>query len=177
MRTRYADSKDTTVLPPYPELVTKMTNIKVNHQTNRSASAYIQAVLQLPVRDPRYAKDQWGTKCNYFVHDFMHVMDYPVTFMLAKEYIDRWRLGEMSMLRMVLEDAITNANMGCPTVGGLREPDGHHSHVFVVLPQPATIKIHDLIIANVGVSNFYGRTLAWAIRKEDLDRVELFGAP
>lgn len=165
------------MLPPYPQLVTSIPTIKTNHPDNRSASAYIQAVLQLPVKDPRYARDQWGTKCNYFVHDFLHVMGYPVTFMLAKEYIDRWRVGEMSMVRMVLEDVITNANLGCPTVGGLREPDGQHSHVFVVLPQPATVKLHDLLIANVGVTNFYGRSLAWAIQGKDLDRVELFGAP
>lgn len=166
------------MLPPYPRLVTELTTIKTNQPDNRSASAYVKAVLQLPVSDARYARDEYGTKCNFYVHDVLHVMGYPVPFMRAREYIDNWRSASKYMQRMVIQDAILNAACGCPTIAALRvTPDDKSSHVMVVLPQPATTSPGDLLIANVGASNFYGRTMRWAIAAKDLAQVEFYGAP
>lgn len=173
----YESSQVTHVLPPYPELVTKLTTIKVNQPKQRSASKYVQSLLQLPVSDARYARDDNGTKCNYYVHDVLHVMGYPVLFQLARDYIKAWRKGEMAMQQMVIQDAVMSANMGCPTVFGLLEPDHKHSHVGVVLPQAPTVIPADLLVSNVGVSIFYGRSMRWAIPSQSLSLVEFFGAP
>lgn len=164
-------------LPPYPELVTKLSSVVVNHPDKRSASAYVQALLQLNVKERRYATDEYGTKCNFYVHDVLHVMGYPVPFMLARDYIKFWRKAEGPVKPMVFQDALINASCGCPTVFGLLEPDNQHSHVGVVLPQRTAVKLGDLIVANVGASNFYGRSLRWAVALKDLPRVEFFGAP
>lgn len=174
--TTCAVHKDTTVLPPYPRLVTELTTIKVNQQTKRSKGAYVTHVLQLDVHDGRYAKDEYGTKCNFYVHDVLHVMGYPVEYRLARQYLDDWRASSY-MQPMVIEDAIHNANIGCPTVFGIREPDGLHSHVGVVLPQDPYSTLADLLVANVGASNFYGRPLRWAVAKARLLDVQLWGAP
>lgn len=164
------------MLPPYPELVTKLTTVKVNHPDNRSASAYVAAVLQLPVSDNRYQRDEFGTKCNFFGVDVLHVMGYPVAHMRAKGLIRLWRLAGGPIIRMVIQDALSNANLGCPTLFGLEEP-GETWHVGVVLPQPPTLKVEDLMVANVGARNFYGRQLKYAVQADDLKRVEFFGAP
>lgn len=165
------------MLPPYPEAVTKLTTIKVNNPKERSKEKYVQTLLQLPVSDRRYARDGYGTKCNYYVHDVLHVMGYPVAFMLARDYIRMWRLTGSFLQPMVLQDAIMNANLGCPTIFTLLEPEHEHSHVGIVLPQPSTGDIAQLQVTNVGVSNFYGRSLVWAVSRTDLPRVEFFGAP
>lgn len=167
------------MLPPYPKLVTTLQSIKTNHPDNRSASSYVAAILQLPVSDPRYQRDPeppHATKCNFFTVDVLHVMGYPVGWMRAKGLIKLWRLNGGPLQKMVIQDAVSNANLGCPTVFGLEEP-GETWHVGVVLPQVATVNPADLLVANVGATNFYGRQLKYAVRKEDLSRVEFFGAP
>lgn len=157
-------------------MVTKLTTIQVNHPDHRSVSSYVRTLLQLPVSDPRYAVDVHGTKCNFYVHDVLHVMGYPVAFMLAHDYIKLWRLAGGPLQPMGHHDAIANANLGCPTVFALLEPDDKHSHVGIVLPQTPPAVLADTLVSNVGSSVFYGRSMRWAIGAKDLARVEFFGA-
>lgn len=170
-------------LPPFPQPVRTMSNkLLVNHPANRSAENYVKHVLQLPVTDPRYTpRDVTGdgkdeTFCNVYVLDMLAVMGYSYPLMKAKSLITLWRDSKGPMQAMVIQDAITNANMGCPTVFGL-DSDSPTWHVGVVLPQPPTINVGDVVVANVGRTNFYGRQLRYAVKKEDLIRVEFFGAP
>ena len=167
------------MLPPYPRRVTELPSIKVNRADQRSASAYVQAVLQLPISDRRYLRDQYGTKCNFFTIDVTHVMGYDEKFRRAKDIIKEWRanFGPTSIIKMVLQDAITNANMGCPTFAGVDVPGSDTDHVMVVLPQPPTTRAGEVVIANVGATNFYGRQLKYAVPKALLAQVEFFGGP
>ena len=169
-------------LPVYPDRVTKNKNILVNHPDNRSPENYVKHLLQLPVTDPRYAKrDVTGdgvdeTFCNQYVIDALDVMGYSYPWMRAKQLITLWREGQGPMVKMVIQDAVTNANMGCPTIFAL-DNSGPTWHVGIVLPQPPVVKLQDLIVANVGASNFYGRQLVYGVKRTDVPRVELYGAP
>lgn len=165
-------------LPPRTLEVT--TNpLVVNLATKRSAEAYVKTLLQLPLRDPRYRKDQYGTWCNLYVHDGLRLLDILSERALAYDLIERWRRphNQDSMVKMVLQDAIKNASLGCPTVGALQEPKDEHSHVFFVLPQPATTRPWEVLIAQAGLTNFWGRQLVYAVPTNKVARVEWFGAP
>lgn len=163
------------MLPPYPRLVTELTTVKVNHPDNRSKEAYVRALLQLPVVDPRYAKDKYGTKCNFLGHDVMHVMGYPVDWMVANQYLKWMRLGGSPFSRMVIQDAIHNANLGCPTFGMLYEEP--HGHMTVVLPQSETTDPAEVLIAQAGAVNFYGRQMRYGVPRAQCAAVEWYGAP
>lgn len=164
-------------LRPYPELVTREPRIKVYGPDARSPSNYVKALHQLPVTDMRYLPDQYGTKCNFLVHDVQHVMGYPVQYRLARQYIDDWNMSGSPIIKMVIQDAITNANLGCPTFFGLREPDDKHSHVGVVLPQNPTIDAAEVLVMQAGRVNFYGRQLKYAVSSARCADVQWFGGP
>lgn len=166
----------TVVLPPYPRLVTELPVIKVNHPDHRSAEAYVKALLQLPLSDPRYAKDEWGTKCNYYGHDCLHVMGYAVPFMRAHEYIKWLRAGPKPFQRMVLHDIVENANMGCPSLAMYPTPTPP-AHMMVVLPQEMPTDAGELLIAQAGKVNFYGRQMKYAVGSASVGKVEYYGAP
>lgn len=166
------------MLPPYPKLVTTNTNVKVNQPQERSPEAYVSHILQLDVRDRRYARDEYGTKCNFYTMDVLHVMGYPVPLnQRAKALIMSWRAGQGPVMPMVIQDAVKNAQLGCPTVFGLEDPDSETWHVGVILPQGMPVTIGDLLVSNVGAINFYGRQLRYAVPRNRLGQVECFGAP
>lgn len=163
------------MLPVYPNEVTSNLSLKRNSLGNRSPEQYVKVLLQLPVVDPRYQRDKFGTKCNFFVRDFLLLMGIELPHALATQHIKSWSLPGSPLQPMVIQDAVSNANWGSPTVFGLLEETGH-SHVGVVLPQTPVNSPSELLIANVGASNFYGKTLPYAVPKAKLSLVRYFGA-
>lgn len=136
----------------------------------------VACLLQLKVAtDPRYAKDGYGTKCNFYVMDFMHVMGYPIRSMRAHEYIDSWRKGEQPMIaQLTLKNAVEWANAGHPTIACLQSTPP--AHVMVVLPQDAILDPAELLISQAGVVNFYGRQMKYGVGSKRAPDVEYYGA-
>lgn len=170
-------------LPKYPAEVIQNTDIQTSPPLERSPENLVKLILQLVLTDPRYQIDRFGTKCNFFVHDFVWVMGYKWPHLVANSIAAN--LDKLPVVhhpefgawqRMVWQDAVKNANLGCPTIGYLESPQGH-GHVVVVLPQVPPTNAGDVLIAQAGKSNFYGRQLRWAWKELDIPRVKFAGAP
>jgi hypothetical protein len=163
------------MLPPLNQSILSHPGILTNTAVNRAASEYVKMILQLVLTDPRYQKDKNGTKCNILAEDLLNVMGVETERRLANDHVMLWRKGMLGAQKMVIEDAVNNANLGCPTIAALVEQP--HGHLMVVLPQPAVGATADLLIAQAGASNFYGRQMAYGVQRKDCPQVELFGWP
>lgn len=103
-------------------------------------------------------------------------MGYMLKNMLARDMIKQFMKGYPPFQAMQYEDAIKSANMGCPTVAGLLEPDHKHSHVMMVLPQEAG-PVGGLKVAQAGARNGFGLPLAGCVGPMHTGRVMYWGAP
>lgn len=166
-------------LPPLSSpILAALPPLKTNTPVSRAASEYVRMVLQLPLVDPRYARDAEGvkgTRCNILAEDVLELMGVNAPRKLANDHIMDWRKGVSGAQKMGIIDAVSNANQGCPTIAGLVEQG--HGHLMVVLPQPETTDMASLIIAQAGAVNFYGRQMAYGVKRADCPQVELFGWP
>lgn len=164
------------MLPEWPKEVTTLTNIKVNKLSERSQESYVKHLLQLPVVDPRYQRDQYGTKCNFYVRDCLRVLGYELPPMLANDMVKEFSQSRHGFQPSSLLEAINNANQGRPTVAGRR--DMPHGHVVMVLPHPEfNGHREDVLVAQAGAINFYGRQLTYSWPRHMLKYVEFFTAP
>jgi hypothetical protein len=160
-------------LPPYPQSILAGTGLTISRE--RSPEAYVKAILSLPVDDPRYIRDIHGTKCNFFVRDVLELLGIHTPPLLANDLLADMREGKYGFQKMLIQDALINAAAGCPTVAGLE--DHPHGHVVMVLPTATTILRHDVMVAQAGAVNFYGKPMAYSWARPQLAEVAFFGAP
>lgn len=163
------------MLPPLNQSILSHPGILTNTAVNRAASEYVRMILQLVLTDPRYQKDKNGTKCNILGEDLLNVMGVETERRVANDHVMLWRKGIMNATKMVIQDAVNNANLGCPTLAALVEQP--HGHLMIVLPQVPTTAPQDLLIAQAGTANFYGRQMAYGVQRKDCPQVEYFGWP
>jgi hypothetical protein len=159
----------------YPREVTEQTELAINDKLRRSTDAYVKTILQLPIDDPRYIRDQYGTKCNFFVRDVLRLMGVILPPLTADSMIRDFQAGKYGFQKMLIQDALTNAWLGSPTVAGL--PELPHGHVVMVLPTPATIDRKQVMVAQAGATNFFGKPMTYSWPVHQLQFVEFFGAP
>lgn len=176
------------ILPKYPVEVIRNTSLKRNLPTEpRSPETYRQILAQLPLTDPRYAIDKYGTKCNFYLRDCILLMGYILPHEVANRLVALADAGDLAPFQpMVFQDAVQNAHLGCPTWAGLEAPG--HGHVAMVLPQPQGHQLYttgpersplpgNLLIAQAGRRNLWAARMALAWSTTDLSRVKFYGAP
>lgn len=170
------------ILPKYPVEVIRNGSLRRNLPTEtRSRQTYREIISQLPLTDDRYKPDQYGTKCNFYVRDCILLMGYILPHIVANEMVRLADAGDLAPFQpMVIQDAIKNANLGCPTFAGL-EAEGH-GHVVMVPPQLGAVDQlaqHPgyLLISQAGRRNLWMCRMALAWLASDLPRVKFYGAP
>lgn len=142
----------------------------------RTPEEYVRSLLQLDVKDPRYAKSKMGTRCNWLVHDGALCLGVPMPRvhgwpMLANDMQGYWADPANGWQAMVWQDAVMSANLGYPTVTSRKEEGhGHTSWVLPCNPQ----EIRDVMTMQAGGSNFYGRQIVYGYGT-DLSKVLFFG--
>lgn len=160
-------------IPPSRDVVPPLKAYK-----DRTPESYVMALLQLNVKDPRYLKDRYGTKCNFLVHDAMQVLGVPMPRiggwpMLANQMAEWWADRANGWQEMQWQDIVQSANYGLPSVASLVEPG--HGHVAVILPASVNDE-RSIMVMQAGAVNFYGRQITYGFGL-DVRPIKYYGRP